>query len=298
MSLACVGCARLPSDMGDGREKHPVCPKCVTLKLPTTYFCGRNCPGNPLAWKTHAAYHKEVQKQWKREADGGATQQRHCETAEKQAREAVLSGDEYMKLVAEGIGYISKRDYRRAARTIREAISLRTDEPGAYHNLGAALANSGHDVEAAQRYLEAMERVPVDLEFWALATARAFDLLKTEECDEVVKPEWWNDEALEALSTRVLRAAPNEALAIDMRAMVLSVLCDGAWEAGPRSAAELKEAAALFDRSAALCNSPSTLTSWRADKCRRWAEGLERAPVCLSAPFSCICEACYTHRHM
>ena len=26
-SLACVGCARLPSDMDDGREKHPVCPK-------------------------------------------------------------------------------------------------------------------------------------------------------------------------------------------------------------------------------------------------------------------------------
>ena len=29
LSLACFGCARLPSDMGDDREKHPVCPKCV-----------------------------------------------------------------------------------------------------------------------------------------------------------------------------------------------------------------------------------------------------------------------------
>ena len=31
LSLACVGCAMLPSDMDDGRNKHPVCPKCVTL---------------------------------------------------------------------------------------------------------------------------------------------------------------------------------------------------------------------------------------------------------------------------
>ena len=26
ISLACFGCGRLPSEMGDGREKHPVCP--------------------------------------------------------------------------------------------------------------------------------------------------------------------------------------------------------------------------------------------------------------------------------
>eukprot|EP00964_Phaeocystis_antarctica_P095014 scaffold61601_cov53-Phaeocystis_antarctica.AAC.1 len=31
-SLACFGCARLPSDMGDDREKHEVCPICVKLK--------------------------------------------------------------------------------------------------------------------------------------------------------------------------------------------------------------------------------------------------------------------------
>eukprot|EP00964_Phaeocystis_antarctica_P106916 scaffold71708_cov58-Phaeocystis_antarctica.AAC.1 len=37
VSLACFGCARLPSDMGDDREKHEVCPICVKLKVPTTY---------------------------------------------------------------------------------------------------------------------------------------------------------------------------------------------------------------------------------------------------------------------
>eukprot|EP00964_Phaeocystis_antarctica_P137040 scaffold101519_cov60-Phaeocystis_antarctica.AAC.9 len=58
-SLACFGCARLPSDMGDGREKHEVCPKCVKLKVPTTYWCCFGCPGNPGAWKLHSVYHKE-----------------------------------------------------------------------------------------------------------------------------------------------------------------------------------------------------------------------------------------------
>ena len=59
-SLACFGCARLPSEMGDDREKHEVCPICVKLKVPTTYWCCVNCPGNPAAWKRHAVYHKEV----------------------------------------------------------------------------------------------------------------------------------------------------------------------------------------------------------------------------------------------
>eukprot|EP00964_Phaeocystis_antarctica_P019067 scaffold10519_cov58-Phaeocystis_antarctica.AAC.1 len=39
VSLACVGCGRLPSDMEDEREKHSVCHKCRKLKLPTTYWC-------------------------------------------------------------------------------------------------------------------------------------------------------------------------------------------------------------------------------------------------------------------
>eukprot|EP00964_Phaeocystis_antarctica_P104557 scaffold69654_cov66-Phaeocystis_antarctica.AAC.2 len=37
VSLACVGCGRLPSEMNDEREKHAVCHKCRKLKLPTTY---------------------------------------------------------------------------------------------------------------------------------------------------------------------------------------------------------------------------------------------------------------------
>ena len=93
-------------------------------------------------------------------------------------------------------------------------------------------------------------------EDWARATASAFLMLWLEDCDEVAKPEWWNDEELKALSLRVVRAAPNEINAHNMRAHVLGGMSYGAWEAGPRSAAELKEAAAHLDRCASLSNAP------------------------------------------
>ena len=97
-------------------------------------------------------------------------------------------------------------------------------------------------------------------------------MLRLEECAEVAKPEWWNDEGLKALSARVLRAAPNMESALYMRATVLSGASD-AWEAGPRSAAELKEAATCFDRSAALSNAPAVKAgrTRAADWCRRKA---------------------------
>ena len=254
-SLACFGCARLPSEMGDGREKHPVCPICVKLKVPTTYWCCVNCPAR-AAWKRHAPHHKEVKAHRKAVEDGGVMQQRTREVAEEAARDAAQSGDAYDELLAEGARYISQHDTRRAARAYREAIALRPDGPATYYNLGVALNNSGHYVEAAQRLLEAKERCPVGSRGWAQATAAAFGMLVQEACAEVAKPEWWNDEGLKALSATVVRAAPNNMQANNMRA---EVLCGeaGAWEAGPRSAAELKEAAMHFERAAALQPAPA-----------------------------------------
>ena len=48
----------------------------------------------------------------------------------------------------------------------------------------------------------------------------------------------------------------------EMRATVLSGQCD-AWEAGPRSAAELREAATHFERAAALCPAPAVKADLR-----------------------------------
>jgi tetratricopeptide (TPR) repeat protein len=274
VSLACFGCARLPSEMGDGREKHPVCPICVKLKVPTTYWCCVNCPGNPGAWKTHAVYHTDVKRFRKTTEDGGVVQQQTREVAERQARLAAQSGDAYEELMAEGARYASKQDWRKAARAAREAIVLRPENPTAYYNLGVALNNSAHDVEAAQRFLEAKERYQEGSEERGRATAAAFSMLAQKVCAEVAKPEWWNDEGLKALSARVARATPDDMPAHQMRAVVLSGLFGGMLETGPRSAAELKSAATHFDRATALCAAPEMKATFtgKAAWCRRQAE--------------------------
>ena len=182
--------------MGDGREKHPSCPICRELKIPTTYWCDVNCPGNPAAWQRHTPVHKSARKMRKRSEDGGVMQQQNREIAEETAQYAAQTGDAYHELQAEGLRNASKADYRRAAKAFREAIKLRPDRPQAYANLGVALANSGHHVEAAQRFFEAKERYPVGSEGWAKATTWAFLMLSRVACDEVAKPEWWNDEGL------------------------------------------------------------------------------------------------------
>ena len=124
-------------------------------------------------------------------------------------------------------------------------------------------------MEAVQRYLEAKERYPVGSVFWAQATASAYILLRKEECAKVAKPEWWNDDGLKALSASVVRAAPNDSAANRMRAGVLSGRYS-TWGAGPRSAAELNEAATHFDRAATLCNAPVQRAELvgEADRCR------------------------------
>ena len=100
-------------------------------------------------------------------------------------------------------------------------------------------------------------------------------MLTQEECDEVAKPEWWNDEGLKALSARVARASPEDVGAHQMRAFVLRGWCR-AWEAGPRSAAELKRAASHFERAAALCSAPAVKAdlAGKAVSCRRLAEAM------------------------
>lgn len=81
------------------------------------------------------------------------------------------------------------------------------------------------------------------------------------------------DEGLKALSARVVRAAPDDAEAQQMRAIVLTGR-NPAWEAGPRSAAELREAATHYERAAALCPAPFGKANFarNADLCRRWAQ--------------------------
>ena len=280
LSLACFGCGRLPSEMGDGREKHPVCPTCRELRVPTTYWCAVNCPANPGgAWAKHTGYHKAMTRRKRMTEDQrGVMRQKNRETAAERARVATQTEDEYAKLMADSARYASNEDWRRSARAFREAITLRPDGPEAYFNLGAALANSGHHVEAAQRYLEARERCYLGSDMWAKATAWAFLVLLREACAEVAKPEWWSDEPLKVLSAVAVSSAPDDLHANEMRAEVLSGFGGRAWEAGPRSAAELREAATHYERAAALSPAPAVRAALAsgAASCRRRAEAMLR----------------------
>ena len=82
------------------------------------------------------------------------------------------------------------------------------------------------------------------------------------------------NEGLKALSARVVRAAPDDMQANQMRADVLAGR--DAWEAGPRSAAELREAAVHFERAAALCPAPAAKAHFAAfaDACGRQAAAM------------------------
>ena len=149
----------------------------------------------------------------------------------------------------------------------------------AYYNLGAALCNSGHYMKAAQRYLHSSR--PRSAIRWARGTGQR-SRRRPSKCQSwrsaprwSSRRQWWNDEELKALSARVLRAAPNDVSANIMRAMVLRGGL-GAWEAGPRSAAELKEAAKHYERSAALSDAPAAKAEYAgiADRYRSEAEAM------------------------
>jgi tetratricopeptide (TPR) repeat protein len=219
--------------------------------------------------------------------DGGSEtsvseQQQSCETAAAILREVgVLGrfaehevGDAYQKLQAVGVGHVSRRDWGRAAKVYRKAIAVRPDKGEAYITLGGVLYDSAHYVEAAQRFLAATERTPEGSDKWAAATSAAFEALR-QTMGRSGKPEWWDDEGLKALSARVVKAAPNLEVANRMRAIVLSGLCSGAWEVGPRSATELRLAALHYERCAEL----SPATAWKA-KLAGYAEWCLRQAPC------------------
>ena len=199
--------------------------------------------------------------------DGGsetsATEQPSGESAAAILREVGVlgrnteheGGDVYQELLAVGAGHISRRDWGRAIKVYRKAVAVRPEVADAHIALGGALFDSAHYAEAAHSFLEATERTPGGSEKWAAATSAAFEALRQtvgRSHGRSNKPEWWDDEGLKALSARVVNAAPSLEVANRMRAVVLSGLCSGAWEARPRSATELRLAALHFERCAEL----------------------------------------------
>jgi len=127
-------------------------------------------------------------------------------------------------------------------------------------------------------FLKAMELHEDGSKQWAAAAASAFDLLKIRECRDVPKPEWWNDEGLKALSARVVALAPDDPYACNMRAFALvsGTLWHPPWNAEPRTAAEIKEAATWHRCAARVTRSPADKLAYEqlAQFCDEFADPL------------------------
>jgi len=253
-SLLCVSCARPPPPH---RRTWGRCTVCVERNLPSTYYCGEECMN--AHWDNgHKEYHK-VQKECAKVVREGTMMDRTRSLAEAEARRAEATGDEYSKRLAAALTLNAEGDLHAAARAWRKIIKEWPDKPAPYHNLANVMVRSGRSVEAAQMFLKAMQLGNDGTEDWAEAAASAFELLKARACHEVPKPEWWNDEALKALSALVVALAPDRHQPCAMRACVLrgDVLFKARWNAGPRTAAEIKEAATWYRRAAMLTRSPA-----------------------------------------
>ena len=176
--------------------------------------------------------------------------------AEEQACMAKVTGSVYCKLIADGTHHASQLDYHTAASCYQKAIASDPIQPTAYFNLGNALGISGMLEDAAEMFLKAKDRYPAGSEDWAHSVASAFNMLKLPQCADVAKPRWWNDWDLKLLSATIVAAAKDEDSVHAMRADVLGGKLK-AWEAGHRSATELREACFHWEWAGERCNAPA-----------------------------------------
>jgi len=250
-SLLCVVCTRPPPPH---RRTWGRCTLCIERNLPSTYYCGEECMN--AHWPKHQQYHK-VQKQRAKEYREGGLLDHTRSLAEAEARRAETTGDEYDKRGAAALAFGAEGDYHGEAKAWRKIIKQRPDAPAPYHNLAAALHGADRIAESAPFYLKAMELYEEGTTDWAESAASAFDLLKLSACRDAPKPEWWNDEALKALSARVVALAPDQDQPCAMLARVLSGDSRLPRSVGPRAAAEIKEAATWYRRAARVTRIPA-----------------------------------------
>ena len=253
-SLLCVSCGAAPPPH---RRTWGRCTVCVERNLPSTYYCGEECM-NAHWCNGHKEYHKE--QKWRAQTIREGTGPEVARSlAEVLARRAERTGTEWDKRGAAAMALMAEGDNHGAAKAWRKIIKEWPDEPTPYHNLAITLQQSGRHAEAAPMLLKAMELYEDGIEGWADSAAMAFDLLKNADCDEEPKPEWWNDEALKALSARVVALAPDDINVCTMRARVLSgeALSKAPWNVGMRTAAEIKEAATWYRRGAMVAHTPA-----------------------------------------
>ena len=179
--------------------------------------------------------------------------------AEQQGRFAQESGSEYDRQLADAMRHFAEGRCRAAEAAFRNAIALDPAQPTAHYNLGCLYIGKGRVAEAAPIFVRAAALHWEGTVEWAGYMTKAFDVLADPECSKVAKPEWWNDKDLMAHSKTVARvqtcvsgvaahrAANVQQWRVQGHFMRLKVLAakdhELGWQVGPRSAADLNEAA-------------------------------------------------------
>ena len=283
-SLLCWGCGKEPPD----GVKFQRCMRCAEAKLPSSYFCGEECM---LAnWPRHKAWHMQ---QKERVSIGRShahinLPERDRLMTERVAQRAKNTGSEYGRLLAQAMSRGTEGDFQGSVRVFRKCIKMRPEVPDAYANLALVLVQSNNMPEASQLYLKSMELHSEGTEPWAAAAATVTALLMLDDCCDVPKPEWWNDEGLKALSAQLVTVlpitGPHYSNACMVRAQVLASGVLGAaagvrqrWEVGMRTAEEIKEAAVWSRRHAALKGgSHQTDEKDFAGQCDKMADAMQK----------------------
>ena len=181
----------------------------------------------------------------------GERSERNRNTAEQRARFAQKSGSEYDRLLADAMRQLNEGNSRPVEAAYRKAIALDPANPTAYYNLGCLCSNTGRRAEAAPNFVRAEALLWEESVEWASCISLAFDTLVHPACSEVAKPEWWNDKDLMALSKKAARvtgaAGVQQSRRVKGHLLRLHVLAaesgEFGWQVGPRSAADLNEAA-------------------------------------------------------
>lgn len=147
-----------------------------------------------------------------------------------------------------------KKRLVKAERKSREAIKFSSAAP-AHLCVGACLEARGDLRGAAASYAAALAAAGgantiEPSAVWAAAAARSY--LALVRCNELPKPEWWNDAALLSLCERAAGVLPEDVRAVHMRAGVLSGLQSALPAPSSRSAEQLRAAAAAYQKVASL----------------------------------------------
>jgi len=218
------------------------------------YYCNKAC--QEAHWPVHSDWHKRQRQLQKDREKAGVYSESVIAGAHRAAQwieDLERSGEtsEYDCLIAAGMRKNEESDYRGAFKAFNQAMKLNPDDVTAYVALAVVHKQLGDYEKALTLELKVLELEPdKDGDKWCAHAAKTFDMLSG--LPNAERPAWWNESQLLHISERVASGVPELPSGQIMRGQLLAGLSDGTWEAGPRSAASLRQAAIHFQLASRL----------------------------------------------